>query len=86
MLQDAFAELGSDYHLLLVGGGESKRLTSNITLMPYRRDSTELATVIASCDALVHAGTAETFASWCSKPWPAAARWWACARRPWRSW
>ncbi|MET0279798.1 MAG: glycosyltransferase [Steroidobacteraceae bacterium] len=61
VLQDAFAELGSDYHLLLVGGGESKRLSSNITMMPYRRDSTELANVIASCDALVHAGTAETF-------------------------
>jgi len=29
--------------------------------MPYRRDSGELARWIASCDALVHAGTRETF-------------------------
>ncbi|MEO7773358.1 MAG: glycosyltransferase, partial [Steroidobacteraceae bacterium] len=33
----------------------------NITVMPYRRDSHELAQWLASCDALVHAGTRETF-------------------------
>ncbi len=30
-------------------------------MQPYRRDSVELATTIASCDALVHAGSSETF-------------------------
>jgi alpha-1,6-mannosyltransferase len=29
--------------------------------MPYRRDSIELAQWLASCDALVHAGSNETF-------------------------
>ncbi len=61
VLHDAFARLGPDYHLLLVGGGEHRRPTDNITVLPYRRDSVELAQVMASADALVHAGTAETF-------------------------
>jgi alpha-1,6-mannosyltransferase len=33
----------------------------NITMLPYRRDSHELAQWLASADALVHAGTKETF-------------------------
>ena len=60
MLQ-AFARLGSPYHLLLIGGEREARPTSNITLLPYRRDSVELAQWLASADALVHAGTRETF-------------------------
>ena len=31
------------------------------SVWPYRRDSAELAAVLASADALIHAGTAETF-------------------------
>jgi alpha-1,6-mannosyltransferase len=61
VLHEAFAQLGPRYHLLLVGGGESRRAAANVTLMPYCRDSTELAGILASADALVHAGTAETF-------------------------
>lgn len=61
VLLDAFKQLGKGYHLLLIGGGEEKRLADNITVLPYRRDSVELARMLASVDALVHAGTAETF-------------------------
>jgi alpha-1,6-mannosyltransferase len=61
VLHDAFARLGSGYHLLLIGGGEERRPAGNITVLPYRRDSIELARMLASVDALVHAGTAETF-------------------------
>lgn len=61
VLRDAFARLGSKYHLLLVGGGEYQRPATNITLIPYHRESTELAATLASADALIHAGTAETF-------------------------
>jgi alpha-1,6-mannosyltransferase len=74
VLHDAFARLGPDFHLLLVGGGEHRRPADNITVLPYRRDSVELAQVLASADALVHAGTAETFglvvleAMACGKP------------------
>jgi alpha-1,6-mannosyltransferase len=57
----AFARLGAPYHLLLIGGDRHARPTGNVTMIPYRRDSQELARWIASCDALVHAGTKETF-------------------------
>jgi alpha-1,6-mannosyltransferase len=61
VLHDAFARLGEPYHLLMIGGGESRRVAPNITAIPYCRDSLELASWVASCDALVHAGTKETF-------------------------
>jgi alpha-1,6-mannosyltransferase len=57
----AFAELGPPYHLLLIGGRRRARPAKNVTMVPYRRDSVELASWIASADALVHAGTKETF-------------------------
>jgi alpha-1,6-mannosyltransferase len=61
VLHQAFALLGPDYHLLLIGGAERGHPAANVTVMPYRRDNTELAQLLASADALVHAGTAETF-------------------------
>src|ERR1700683_116132 len=61
VLRGAMALLGKPYHLLLVGGGRSARPSENITILPYRRDSLELAQWLASADALVHAGTKETF-------------------------
>lgn len=61
VLREAFAALGKPYHLLLIGGGRHGCPAANITVMPYRRDSCELAQYLASCDALVHAGTSETF-------------------------
>ncbi len=61
VLLHAFARLGAPYHLLLIGGDRYARPNSNVTMIPYRRDSQELAQWIASCDALVHAGTKETF-------------------------
>jgi alpha-1,6-mannosyltransferase len=61
VLLQAFARLGSPYHLLLIGGKRTARPAANVTMVPYRRDSQELAELIASADALVHAGTKETF-------------------------
>ena len=61
VLFKAFAQLGAPYHLLLIGGGRRARPTHNVTILPYRRNSLELARWIASADALVHAGTKETF-------------------------
>jgi alpha-1,6-mannosyltransferase len=61
VLLDAFARLGSPYHLLLIGGSRQGRPAANVTLLPYRRDGIELAEWLASADALVHAGTKETF-------------------------
>jgi alpha-1,6-mannosyltransferase len=61
VLLQAFARLGSPYHLLMIGGGRRARPTANVTILPYRHDSQELARWLASADALVHAGTKETF-------------------------
>lgn len=61
VLLQAFARLGAPYHLLLIGGENEARPAPNVTMLPYRRDSVELAEWIASADALVHAGTKETF-------------------------
>jgi alpha-1,6-mannosyltransferase len=61
ILRQTMALLGSPYHLLLIGGYRRRRVDPNVTLLPYRRDSVELAGWLASCDALLHAGSSETF-------------------------
>jgi alpha-1,6-mannosyltransferase len=61
VLREAIALLGKPYHLLLIGGGRAARLGNNVSLLPYRRDGVELAQCLASADALVHAGSSETF-------------------------
>jgi alpha-1,6-mannosyltransferase len=61
VLLQAFARLGRPYHLLLIGGEQARRPAANVTMLPYRRDSAELAGWLAAADALVHAGTKETF-------------------------
>jgi alpha-1,6-mannosyltransferase len=61
VLLEAFASLGRPYHLLMIGGGRTARPSPNVSIIPYRRDSVELAQWLASSDALVHAGTKETF-------------------------
>jgi len=60
VLTDAFRRLGAPYHLLLIGGAESRR-EGNVTRIPYCRDNRTLAGCYASADALVHAGVHETF-------------------------
>jgi alpha-1,6-mannosyltransferase len=61
ILLHAFAMLGDPYHLLLIGGDRAARPSAHVTLLPYRGDPHELARWLSSCDALVHAGTRETF-------------------------
>jgi alpha-1,6-mannosyltransferase len=61
VLHAAMHRLGKPYHLLLIGGGRHAQPAANITVMPFRRDSIELAQWLASADALVHAGSNETF-------------------------
>ncbi len=60
VLVEAFRLLGDPYHLLLIGGDESRR-EGNVTRIPYCRDNRELASYLASADAFVHAGVHETF-------------------------
>lgn len=61
LLLYAFARLGAPYHLLLVGGERFERLAPQATMLPYQQDGAHLARLLASCDALVHAGRHETF-------------------------
>jgi alpha-1,6-mannosyltransferase len=61
VLRKAMALLGKPYHLVLIGGGRAARLSHNVSVLPYRRDSVEVAQWLASADALVHAGGSETF-------------------------
>ena len=61
MLVDAVARLGRNYHLLLIGGGGKLALHERCTRLPFQSDPARLATLLASCDALVHPGDRETF-------------------------
>ncbi len=60
-LRAAVRRLGAPYHLLLVGGRDARRLDAGTSVLPYEADTGHLAQLLASCDALVHAGTQETF-------------------------
>jgi len=61
MLLAAFRKLGPRYHLLLVGGGMELAPQRNVTVLDFQTREAELARLVASCDALVHAGAQETF-------------------------
>lgn len=63
VLLEAFRALGDDYHLVLAGasGTLPLPLPRNVTLLPFLHSSLELARILASADALVHAGDQETF-------------------------
>jgi alpha-1,6-mannosyltransferase len=61
VLLDAACRLGAPYHLLLVGGGDTPELPRNVTRLPFVTNTGILARLMASADALVHAGDVETF-------------------------
>jgi alpha-1,6-mannosyltransferase len=61
LLLAAFRKLGPRYHLLLVGGGMEISPQSNVTVLDFQTKEAKLARLMASCDALVHAGAQETF-------------------------
>ena len=57
----AVERLGAPYHLLLVGAGKDVKLSPRVISLDYERDPIALATLIASCDACVHANENEPF-------------------------
>jgi alpha-1,6-mannosyltransferase len=61
LLVRAVEGMGAPYHLLLVGGRVRARPNPRITLLPFVDDEEGLARLLASADALVHAGDRETF-------------------------
>jgi alpha-1,6-mannosyltransferase len=61
VILEAVAMLGPDYHLLLVGAGASATPQDNATFLDYIHDPREVAGLLASCDAFVHAADREPF-------------------------
>lgn len=61
VLIGAAEKLGPPYHLLLVGAERHQRVSPRVTTLPYEAEPLRLARLLASCDALVHAGDQETF-------------------------
>jgi alpha-1,6-mannosyltransferase len=61
LLVETISKLGDSYHLLLVGHGLERYARKNITCYPYQRNSADLSPLLASSDALLHAGRQETF-------------------------
>jgi len=63
VLVEAVERLGDPYVLLLVGASARGAATPspNVIEIPYERDPTRLAALLASCDAFVHANDSEPF-------------------------
>ena len=60
-LVDAVERLGDRYRLLLIAAGANLRPHPQVIGLNYVRDSKQLARLIASCDAFVHANDQEPF-------------------------
>lgn len=54
-------QLGPDYHLLLIGPGMPRQVPGNVTVIDRCCNAHEVARALASSDAMLHAGTRETF-------------------------
>lgn len=61
VLLDCMKALGADYHLVLVGSHMPTGVPANVTVVDKFRPTAEVARLLASADALVHAGDQETF-------------------------
>ncbi len=61
VLLEAAEKLGPAYHLLLVGAGALAKPQGNATFLDYVGDAREVARLLASCDAFVHANDREPF-------------------------
>jgi alpha-1,6-mannosyltransferase len=60
-LVEAVEMLGGDYRLLLIAAGANLKPHPQTICLDYVRDSKQLARLIASCDAFVHANDQEPF-------------------------
>lgn len=62
VLYQALRLLGERYTLILVGAGSlPPGVPHNVRVLRFQRERNKLATLLASCDAFVHAGDQETF-------------------------
>ena len=61
VLLEAVDLLGDDYHLLLIHAGMGCRAQDNATFLDYVKEPREMARLLSSCDAFVHANDREPF-------------------------
>ncbi|MBI3906102.1 MAG: glycosyltransferase, partial [Pseudomonas fluorescens] len=61
VLLDCMKRLGRRYHLLLVGSSMPTAVPSNVTVIDEFCPAVQVARLMASADALLHAGDQETF-------------------------
>lgn len=61
LLLETARQLGEGYHLLLVGVGDITGVPDNVSVLPDFLSQQQLASLLASADALIHAGEQETF-------------------------
>lgn len=61
VLVEAVERLGDPYVLLLIGAGSAAPASDQVICMDYVRNPQELAALLASCDAFVHANDNEPF-------------------------
>ena len=61
VLLNCMKRLGDGYHLLLVGSGMPAAVPDNVTVVDGFRPAQHVARLMASADALLHAGDQETF-------------------------
>ena len=57
----AVERLGAPYHLLLIGAGHGARPSRQVSCLNFEANPESLASVIASCDAFIHANENEIF-------------------------
>lgn len=57
----AVESLGDPYRLLLIGAGRDVKNSPQVIAVDYERDPQRLATLVASCDAFLHANEHEIF-------------------------
>lgn len=61
VLVGAVERLGAPYRLLLIGAGAGAPVSDRTLCLDYVRDPAELAAILSSCDAFVHANDNEPF-------------------------
>ena len=61
VLLDCMKLLGANFHLLLVGSHMPAQVPDNVSVVGHFCPASEVARLLASADALVHAGDQETF-------------------------
>lgn len=61
VLVETVERLGPPYRLLLIGAGDASLASDRVIVAPFVKDPARLATLLAGCDAFIHANPHETF-------------------------